>query len=100
MSEPYPHDFHGNSVGITFHLPSRQQFIPNCWMLHAGVNEKGTEIQVLYTHSSVTICGTNLDNLHRQIALFGVSCVQEMPAMPKITDPTITRIEITEKIAD
>jgi hypothetical protein len=100
MSEPYPHDFYDNSVGITFHLPSRRWFIPNCWMLQAGVNEKGTEIRVHYTHSLVTIHGTNLDNLHEQIARFRVSWVRELAAMPKAIDPTVTRIEIAEKSGD
>jgi hypothetical protein len=98
MSDPYPYDFHGNSVGISFHLPSRCWFIPNCWMLRAELNEKETEIQVHYTHSLVTIHGTNLANLHRQIALFGVSLVREMARMPKLDDPTVMRIEISEKV--
>jgi hypothetical protein len=34
------------------------------------------------------------------VAKFGVSCVQEMPTMPREFDFTITRIEITEKITD
>jgi hypothetical protein len=97
MSDPYPHDFHDGSVGITFHLPSRRRFIPNCWMLHADINEKETEVQIHYTHSLVTICGTNLGFFHQNVAKFGIGWVRELPAMPKSTDPTVTRIEITEK---
>jgi hypothetical protein len=48
----------------------------------------------------VTIYGTNLDGLHEQVAKFEVRRVQEMPTSPKPTNPTITRIEITEKTAD
>jgi hypothetical protein len=100
MADPYPYDFCGNSAGITFRLPSRRRFIPNAWLLHADMNEEQTEIQIHYTHSLAIIQGTNLDGLHDQVAKFGVSLVQEMPRMPKPTEPTITRIEITEKTGD
>jgi hypothetical protein len=98
--DPYPYDFHGNSVGISFHLPTRRRFIPNSWLLHADLNERATEIQVHYTHSLVTIDGTNLANLHEQVAKFGVSWVRELSASPKADNPTVTRIEITEKTAE
>jgi hypothetical protein len=100
MSDPYPHDFHERSAGIIFHLPSRRRFIPNCWLLHADMNEKGTEVQIHYTHSLVTIHGTNLGHFHEWVGKFGVSWVREMPTMPKADDPTVTRIEITEKAED
>jgi hypothetical protein len=99
MSEPYPHDFSGG-VGITFYLPSRRRFIPHSLLLYADMNEKGTELQIHYTHWLVTINGTNLSRLHDRVAKFQVSCVQEMPTMPDKFDPTITRIEITEKVSD
>jgi len=98
-SDPYPYDF-ASSVGITFHLPSRRRFIPNCWLLHADVNEKETELQLHYTHALVTIYGTNLNGLHERIGQFGVGRVQEMPTAPKPTHPTVTRIEITEKASE
>jgi hypothetical protein len=97
MADPYPHDFSNGSAGITFCLPSRRRFIPNCWMLHADINEKGTEVQIHYTHSLVTLHGTNLENFHEYVSKFGVGWVRELPAMPRSTDPTVTRIEITEK---
>jgi hypothetical protein len=96
MSEPYPYDFHDGSVGITYHLPSRRRFIPNCWLLHADMNERGTELQLHYTHSLVTIQGENLAHLLDRVGRFGVSCVREMPAMPTISNVAVTRIEITE----
>jgi hypothetical protein len=97
MSEPYPHDFHAGSVGIVFQLPSRRRFIPNCWMLHADVNERGTEVQIYYTHSLVSVQGKNLQHFHEQVSKFGISYVRETPAMPNATAPAVTRIEIMEK---
>jgi hypothetical protein len=97
MTDPYPHNFLDRSVGITFRLPSRRRFIPNCWMLHADINEKATEVQIHYTHALVAIHGTNLEYFHEHVAKFGIGWVRELPVMPKSTDPTVTRIEITEK---
>ena len=100
MSEPYPHDFHDGSVGITYHLPSRRRFIPNCWLLHADMNEKGTELQLHYTHSLVTIQGENLGHLFDRVGRFGVSWVREMPATPTIPNIAVMRIEISDKTDD
>ena len=99
MSEPHPHNFTGG-VGITFYLPSRRRFIPHSLMLHADMNEEGTELLIHYTNWLVTITGTNLSGLHDRVANFQVSFVQEMPTMPDKFDPTITRIEITEKTVE
>ena len=96
MSDPYPHDFHDGSVGITFHLPSRRFFIPNAWLLHAELNQNATRIEIHYTHCLVAIEGMNLGNLHEQIAKFGASSVQEM-RLAKPDEPTVARIEISEK---
>jgi hypothetical protein len=93
----HPYDFFYRSDGITFHLPSRRRFIPQSWLLHADINEKGTELQIHYTQSLVTINGTNLHHLHEEMAKSMVSWVKEMSAAHKDTDPTVTRIEITEK---
>ena len=41
-------------------LPSRRRFIPYSWLLYAEVNEAGTELYFHYSHSVVTITGTNL----------------------------------------
>lgn len=98
MSEPYPYDFSG-SVGITFHLPSRRRFIPHSWLLHADMNEKGTELQLHYTHWLVTIHGTNLSGLHDQVAKFQVSWVREL-TLHREYDPSVSRIEIAEKVSD
>jgi len=99
MSDPYPHDFHDGSVGITFHLPSRRFFIPNVWLLHAELNQKATVIEVHYTHWLVTIEGMNLDSLHEQIAKFGLGWIREL-RMAKPDEPSVTRIEIVEKSDD
>jgi hypothetical protein len=97
MDDPYPHDFLDRSVGITFHLPSRRQFIPNSWLLHADLNEKGTELHLHYTQWLVTITGIDLNHLHDRVATFGVSWVREVPTRTREPHPVITRIEITEK---
>ncbi len=99
MAEPYPHDFRDPSVGITFHLPSRRSFIPNTWLLHAQLNQQCTRIEVHYTHCLVTIEGMNLGNLHEQIAKFGVGWVREL-RMPKPDEPSVTRIEVRDKVPD
>ena len=96
MSDPFPHDYRDPSVGITFHLPSRRRFVPNAWLVHAELNQKATRIEVHYTHCLVTIEGTNLGNLHEQIAKFGLSWIREL-RMPERDDPSVTRIEIAEK---
>jgi hypothetical protein len=95
--DDYPYDFFHRSDGITFHLPSRRRFIPSSWLLHADLNEKGTELQIHYTHSLVTINGTNLQHLHEEMAKSMVSWVREMAVPQKNFDRTVTRIEITEK---
>ncbi len=99
MSEDYPHDYQDPSVGIRFHLPSRCHFVPNAWLLHAGLNRQATMIEVHYTHCVVTIEGVNLTKLHEQIAKFGVSWVREL-RMAKQNEPSVTRIEISEKVSD
>jgi hypothetical protein len=99
MAEPYPHDFRDLSVGIIFHLPSRRHFVPNAWLLHAGLNRQATKIEVHYTHCLVTIEGMSLGNLHEQIAKFGVGWIREL-RMAKPDEPSVTRIEISDKVAD
>jgi hypothetical protein len=94
--DDYPYDFFYRSDSITFHLPSRRRFIPNCLLSHADLNEKGTELQIHYSQWLVTINGTNLTHLHEQMAKFMVSWVREMPSKSIENHPTITRIEITE----
>jgi hypothetical protein len=96
-SEPYPHDFHDGSIGVTFHLPARRRFIPNCWLLYAELNEQETELQAHYTHSLVTIEGRNLHHLLDRMSRFGVSWVREMPVTNTVSNLAVTRIEITEK---
>jgi hypothetical protein len=45
----------GTRLGITLHLRSRRHFIPYSWLLHAELNEAGTELYLHYTHSVVTM---------------------------------------------
>jgi hypothetical protein len=96
MSDDYPHDYQDPSVGITFHLPSYREFVPNAWLLHARLNRQATKIEVHYTHCLVTIEGMNLGKLHEQIGKFGVSWVREL-RVPKPDALSVTRIEIAEK---
>jgi hypothetical protein len=66
-------------------------------MLHADVNGKGTEVQIHYSHALVTLHGRNLEDFHEHLAKFGIGWVKETPTMPKASDPTVLRIEISEK---
>jgi len=99
MAEPYPYDYRDPSVGITFHLPSYREFVPNAWLLHARLNREATKIEVHYTHCLVVIEGMNLGGLHEQIGKFGVSWVREL-RMAKQDDLSVTRIEISDKVSD
>ena len=96
ISDDYPHDFQDPSVGITFHLPSHCEFVPNAWLLHARLNQQGTRIEVHYTHCLVSIEGVNLGTLHERIGKFGVSWVREL-RLAKPDAPSVTRIEVAEK---
>ena len=92
----------GSAQGIIFCLPSREWFIPNCWLLRSEINEKGTELRLDYTHSLVTIRGVRLGHLHEHIARFDLSAVREVPPSPsgKEDDTRVDRIEITDKALD
>jgi hypothetical protein len=68
ISDDYPHDFQDPSVGITFHLPSHCEFVPNAWLLHARLNRQATRIEVHYTHCLVSIEGINLGTLHERLS--------------------------------
>lgn len=97
MSDPRPHDYQDNSVGITFHLAARRRFIPNAWLLSAELNWNATEIAIHYTHCVVLLAGANLGHLHEQIGKFGLSWVRELPRMLRLDDTTVARIEISEE---
>jgi hypothetical protein len=85
--------------GIMFILPSRQRFIPYSWLTYSEVNEKETEIQFHYTHTVVTVTGTNLRFIHESVIRYELLALRELtpPASARANGPTVSRIEITEK---
>ena len=84
--------------GIMFCLPSRQRFIPYSWLTYSEVNEKETEIQFHYTHTLVTVTGTNLRFIHEAVIRYELLALRElMPTAARANGPTVSRIEITEK---
>lgn len=97
---PYCYDSgaRGDVHGIIFYLPSHNRFIPYSWLLHSEVNEAGTELHFYYTHSMVTVFGTNLGTLQKDISEFLLKAVREMARHPLDRDdwPTVSRIEISE----
>jgi hypothetical protein len=88
--------------GIMFCLPSRQRFIPYSWLLYSEVNEKKTEIHFHYTYAVVTVTGTNLGYVHEGVLRHELYALREQSplASAKANDPTVKRIEITEKVSD
>jgi hypothetical protein len=63
--------------GIMFMLPSRQRFIPYSWLLYSEVNERQTEIHFHYTHTVVTITGTNLRSIHDAVVRYELYVLRE-----------------------
>jgi predicted NACHT family NTPase len=87
--------------GITFHLPSRRQFIPYSWLLYAEMNQAETELYLQYNHSVVTITGTELRVLHEAMEHFHLHTVRECPSSGSSwKSATVSRIEIAEKVSD
>jgi hypothetical protein len=88
--------------GIMFILPSRQRFMPYSWLLHSEMNEKGTEIHFHYTHAVVTVTGTHFGGIHEAVVRYELYALRELRALASANadDPTVTRIEITEKTTD
>jgi len=88
--------------GIMFCLPSRQRFIPYSWLLYSEVNEKQTEIHFHYTHAVVTVTGTYLGHIHEAVVRCELYALRELTpvASAKADEPTVRRIEITEKASD
>jgi len=88
----------GSRLGISFHLPSRRRFIPYSWLLYADLNQAATELYLHYSHSVVTITGTNLEELHEAAELFQLSAVRELTSSSwQGKSPSVSRIEIAEK---
>ena len=91
----------GSRLGISFHLPTRRRFIPYSCLLYADLNEAATELYLHYSHSVVTIAGTNLEELHEAAELFQLSAVRELPSSAyEGKSPGVTRIEIAEKASE
>ncbi len=88
--------------GIMFILPSRERFIPYSWLVYSEMNEKETEIQFHYTHTVVTVTGTNLRYIHESVIRYELLALRELtpPASARESGPTVSRIEITEKASD
>jgi hypothetical protein len=89
----------GTRLGITFHLPSRCRFIPYSWLLHAELNEAGTELYLHYTHSVVIIIGTHLEELHEAVKGYQLHAVRETPPSPLGQVCSVSRIEIAENVS-
>ena len=102
-TESYKQDCLRMAQGITFHLPSRRRFIPYSWLRYSELNQSETELQLHYTHSTVTITGTNLHHLHDAVEHFQLKAVRELTSsatLEKFPDATVSRIEIIEKMDD
>ena len=100
-NESYKQDYIRPVLGITFVLPSRHRFIPYSWLLYCELNQSGTELQLHYTHTVVTITGKKLRELHGAVEEFKLQAVQELPhavSFGKFPEATVSRIEIAEKL--
>jgi hypothetical protein len=94
----FERELSGSHLGISFYLPSRRRFIPYSWLLYADLNQAATELYLHYSHSVVTIAGTNLEELHEAAELFQLRVVRELPSSSwQGKSPGVSRIEIAEK---
>ena len=104
LKEGYPYGSESTRMvqGIMFCLPSRRRFIPYSWLICSEINESETEIHFHYTHALVTVTGTNLGYVHEMVVRYELYALREMTplASANATDPTVRRIEITEKASD
>jgi hypothetical protein len=102
-TETHKHEIYAQTGhGIAFLLPSRRRFIPYVWLLFSELNKDNTELRLHYTHAVVVIVGTRLLKLQEAVENFKLRMVRELPPSSLIGeyDPTVTRIEINEKIDD
>jgi hypothetical protein len=85
-----------------FWMPSRRRFIPYSWLICSEINENETDIHFHYTHALVTVTGTNLGYIHDMVVRYELYALREMTPLTSAreTDPTVRRIEITEKASD
>jgi hypothetical protein len=104
LKEGYPYGSESTRMvqGIMFCLPSRRRFIPYSWLICSELNERETEVHFHYTHALVTVTGTNLGYIHEMVVRYELYALREMTplASARATDPTVRRIEITEKASD
>ena len=93
----FERELSGSHLGISFYLPSRRRLIPYSWLHYADLNQTATDLYLHYTHSVVTITGTNLEELHEAVELFQLRVVRELPSSSwQGKSPGVSRIEIAE----
>jgi hypothetical protein len=104
LKEGYPYGSESTRMvqGIMFWMPSRRRFIPYSWLICSEINESETEILFHYTHALVTVTGTNLGYIHDMVIRYELYALRELTpvASAKTDEPTVRRIEITEKASD
>ena len=104
LKDGYPYGSESTRMvqGIMFWMPSRRRFIPYSWLICSEINESETEIHFHYTHALVTVIGTNLGYIHEMVVRYELYALRELTplASASATDPTVRRIEITEKASD
>ena len=104
LKEGYPYGSESTRMvqGIMFWMPSRRRFIPYSWLICSEINESETEIHFHYTHALVAVTGTNLGYIHDMVVRYELYALREMTPLASAiaTDPTVRRIEITEKASD
>ena len=94
----FERELSGSHLGISFYLPSRRRFIPYSWLLYADLDQSATELYLHYSHSVVTITGTNLEELHEAVEFFQLRVVRELTSSAyEGKSPGVSRIEIAEK---
>ena len=104
LKEGYPYGSESTRMvqGIMFWMPSRRRFIPYSWLICSEINESETEIHFHYTHALVTVTGSNLGYIHDMVVRYELYALRELTpvASAKTDEPTVRRIEITEKASD
>ena len=104
LKEGYPYGSESTRMvqGIMFWMPSRRRFIPYSWLICSKINERETEIHFHYTQALVTVTGTNLGYIHDMVVRYELYALRELTpvASAKANEPTVRRIEITEKASD
>ena len=104
LKEGYPYASESTRMvqGILFWMPSRRRFIPYSWLICSEINQSETEIHFHYAQALVTVTGTNLGYIHDMVVRYELYALRELTpvASAKDDEPTVRRIEITEKASD